>query len=253
MPRGWLYLGEMFAISVVLGLYMARVDPGLLRERLKPPVQKDQPLADKLILIPLLFLLFGGMGFMAADAARWRWSTMPPSVQWAGCVLLLAVILFMSWTMRTNSFAAPVVKIQRERGQTVITTGPYAIVRHPLYFGALFYVAATSLVLGSWWGLATVPLVALGFAIRIHVEEKVLREGLQGYDDYARRVRWCLPHPPPFRPTAAGPAPAHRAPTQLGVADYIGGTKPSLPNRTAPACMEPSAWRWPGTNTAWPA
>jgi hypothetical protein len=84
---GWLYLGEMFAISIVLGLYMARVDPGLLRERLKPPVQKDQPLADKLIVIPLLILLFGGMGFMAADAARWRWSTMPPSVQWAGCVL----------------------------------------------------------------------------------------------------------------------------------------------------------------------
>jgi protein-S-isoprenylcysteine O-methyltransferase Ste14 len=189
---GWLYFGEMFAISVILGLYMARVDPGLLRERLKPPVQKDQPLADKLILIPLLFLLFGGMGFMAAEAARWRWSTIPPSVQWAGGVLLLAVILFMSWTMRTNSFAAPVVKIQRERGQTVITTGPYAIVRHPLYFAALFYVAATSLVLGSWWGLATVPLVALGFAIRIRVEEKVLREGLRGYGDYARHVRWRL-------------------------------------------------------------
>ena len=69
---------------------MAHVDPGLLRERLKPPVQKGQPLADKLIVIPLLLLLFGGMGFMAADAARWRWSTMPSSVQWAGCVLLLA-------------------------------------------------------------------------------------------------------------------------------------------------------------------
>src|SRR5215471_8290451 len=191
---GWLYLGEMIAISVAGGLHMARVDPGLLRERLKPPIQKGQPLADKLILIPLLLLLFGGMGFMAADAARWRWrwSTVPPSVQWAGCVLLLAAILFMYWTMRTNSFAAPVVKIQEERGQTVITTGPYAVVRHPLYFGALFYVAATSLVLGSWWGLATVPLVALGFAIRIRVEEKVLHEGLQGYADYARRVRWRL-------------------------------------------------------------
>jgi protein-S-isoprenylcysteine O-methyltransferase Ste14 len=189
---GWLYLGVMIALSVVGGLHMARVDPGLLRERLKPPIQKDQPLADKLILIPLLLLLFGGMGFMAADAARWRWSAVPPSVQWAGCVLLLAAILFMYWTMRTNSFAAPVVKIQQERGQTVITTGPYAVVRHPLYFGALFYVAATSLVLGSWWGLATVPLVALGFAIRIGVEEKTLRQGLQGYGDYARRVRWRL-------------------------------------------------------------
>jgi protein-S-isoprenylcysteine O-methyltransferase Ste14 len=98
----------------------------------------------------------------------------------------------MYWTMRTNSFAAPVVKIQKERGQTVITIGPYAIVRHPLYFGALFYVAATSLVLGSWRGLTTVPLVAFAFAIRIRVEEKALREGLQGYGDYARRVRWRL-------------------------------------------------------------
>ena len=61
-----------------------------------------------------------------------------------------------------------------------------------VYFGALFYVAATSLVLGSWWGLATVPLVALGFAIRIRVEEKALREGLRGYGDYARHVRWRL-------------------------------------------------------------
>jgi protein-S-isoprenylcysteine O-methyltransferase Ste14 len=117
---------------------------------------------------------------------------MPPAVQWAGTGLLLATMLFMIWTMRTNSFAAPVVKIQKERGQTVITTGPYAIVRHPLYFGALFYVAATSLVLGSWWGLATVPLVALGLAVRIGVEEKALREGLHGYDDYARRLRWRL-------------------------------------------------------------
>lgn len=189
---GWLYLGEMIAISLALGLYGTRVNPDLLRERLRPPIQKDQPLADKLVVIPILLFLFGGMGFMAADAARWRWSTTPPSVQWAGCGLLLATVLFMSWAIRANSFATPVVKIQKERGQTVITTGPYAIVRHPLYFGALFYVAATSLVLGSWWGLATVPLIAFGFAVRIGVEEKALREGLQGYDDYARRVRWRL-------------------------------------------------------------
>ena len=186
---GWLYLGEMIAASAVFGLHMMRVDPGLLKERLKPPMQKDQPLADKLILIPILLLIFGGMAFMAADAARWHWSTMPLTTQWAGCALLLAALLFMYWTMRTNSFAAPVVKIQKERGQTVITTGPYAIVRHPLYFGALFYTAGTSLVLGSWWGLATIPILALFFGIRIGIEEQTLRMGLDGYDDYARRVR----------------------------------------------------------------
>ncbi len=74
------FLGEMIAISVFLGVYMARVDPGLLRSGPKPPVEKDQPPADKLIVIPLLLLLFGSMGFMAADAARLRWSTMPFSV-----------------------------------------------------------------------------------------------------------------------------------------------------------------------------
>ena len=189
---GWIYLGEMIVISIIFGLYGARVDPDLLRERLKPPIQKDQPLADKFILIPLLLLLLGSMGFMAADAERWHWSTVPLSVQWAGCVLLLGAFMFMFWVMRMNSFAVPVVKIQMERGQTVITTGPYSIVRHPLYLGALFYVAATSLILGSWWGLATVLLLAFGFAIRIGVEEKALREGLQGYADYTRRVRWRL-------------------------------------------------------------
>jgi protein-S-isoprenylcysteine O-methyltransferase Ste14 len=189
---GWLYLGEMIAISVVFGAYAVRVDPGLLKERLKPPLQKDQPLADKLILVPVLLLVFAGMGFMAADAARWRWSVMPPSVQCAGCGLLLAAFLFIGWTMRTNSFAAPVVKLQKDRGQTVITTGPYAIVRHPMYSGALFYFAATSLVLGSWWGLAIIPILTLLLGIRIGIEEKTLRVGLAGYEPYMRHVRWRL-------------------------------------------------------------
>ena len=189
---GWLYLGEMVFLSLVTGLYVARVDPGLLRERLKPPVQKDQPLADKLVLIPFLILFFGGIGVMAADAERWHRSVMPPWVQWAGSGLLLAAMAFLYWTLRTNSFAAPVIKIQKDRGQAVITTGPYAMVRHPLYFGTLFYIAGTSLVLGSWWGLAMVPILGFLLVIRIGIEEKTLRTGLEGYEDYARRVRWRL-------------------------------------------------------------
>lgn len=191
-PGGWLYLGIMVALSIVLGTIMVCVDPGLLSERLNPPMQKDQPLADKLILVPILLLIMGGMAFMAADAARWHWSAMPPSVQWAGWGLLLASLWFIYWVMRTNSFAAPVVKIQKDRGQAVITTGPYAIVRHPMYFGSLFYIAGTSLVLGSWWGLATVPILALLFGIRIGIEEQALRSGLDGYDEYARRLHWRL-------------------------------------------------------------
>ncbi|HWG76737.1 MAG TPA: isoprenylcysteine carboxylmethyltransferase family protein [Steroidobacteraceae bacterium] len=191
-PGGWLYLGEMLAASAFFGLQMMRVDPGLLRERLRPPMQRDQPLADKLVLIPILLLLFGHLGFMAADSARWHWSAMAPAVQWAGCVLLLVTLLFMYWTIRTNSFAAPVVKLQKDRGQVIITTGPYAFVRHPLYFGALFYVAGTSLVLGSWWGLATIPCLALLLGARIGIEERTLQLGLVDYADYVGRVRWRL-------------------------------------------------------------
>lgn len=126
---------------------------------------------------------------MAADAARWHWSAMPSTVQLAGCGLLVAALLFIYWVMRTNSFAAPVVKIKKDRGQVVITTGPYAIIRHPMYFGALLCIAGTSLVLGSWWGLAAVPILAVLLGNRIGIEEQALREGLDGYDDYARLVR----------------------------------------------------------------
>ena len=189
---GWLYLGVMVALSVVLGTIMMRVDPGLLRERLRPPVQKDQPLADKLILIPILLLIFGGMGFMAADAARWHWSAMPSSVQWAGCGLLLVALLFIYRIMRTNSFAAPVVKIQKDRGQAVITTGPYAVVRHPMYFGSLFYIAGTSLVLGSWWGLIPALLLMAGIVVRLLDEERFLVLNLPGYARYFRQTRYRL-------------------------------------------------------------
>lgn len=189
---GWLYFSEMLTLSALFGAHAARVDPGLLQERLKSPLQRDQPIADKLVLIPLLTMVFAGMGFMAADAERWEWSMMPPFVQWAGCGLLLAACLFIYWCMRTNSFAAPVVKIQKERAQTVITTGPYAFVRHPMYLGSLFYFAATSLVLGSWWGLAIIPVFAILLAVRIGIEEIALRTGVEGYHDYTRRVRWRM-------------------------------------------------------------
>jgi len=137
---------------------MVRVDPGLLRERLKPPVQKDQPLADKLVVIPILLLILGGMGFMAADAARWRWSIMPPSVQWAGCGLLLAALLVHILDHAHEQLRGARRKnTKRTRPGGSLRRAPMPSVRHPMYFGALFYIAGTSLVLGSWWGLATGP------------------------------------------------------------------------------------------------
>jgi protein-S-isoprenylcysteine O-methyltransferase Ste14 len=107
-------------------------------------------------------------------------------------VLYLASTLFILWVFRENSFAAPVVKLQTERAQRVISTGPYAHVRHPMYSGMMLFFAGVSLLLGSWWGVAMTPVFLVLFAVRIRIEERILREGLPGYSDYVTRVRYRL-------------------------------------------------------------
>jgi len=91
-----------------------------------------------------------------------------------------------------NTFLAPVVKIQAERDQTVISTGPYAVVRHPFYVGAILLLASSALLLGSWIGVAGAGVIAIGIAIRIPGEEHELRHNLAGYEDYTARVRYRL-------------------------------------------------------------
>ena len=107
-----------------------------------------------------------------------------------------AAMVFGGWisyrVMQVNSFAAPVVKIKNERKQTVISTGPYAVVRHQMYSSMLFVFVGIALLLGSWWGVVIAVALSLMFCIRIGIEEKALREGLDGYEAYAARVRWRL-------------------------------------------------------------
>jgi protein-S-isoprenylcysteine O-methyltransferase Ste14 len=93
---------------------------------------------------------------------------------------------------RYNSFAAPQVRIQSDRGQHVVTEGPYRVVRHPMYAAAVFYFVGAPLLLGSWWGLLAVPFYVAGIGGRAVGEERMLRQALPGYDDYARRVRFRL-------------------------------------------------------------
>lgn len=109
-----------------------------------------------------------------------------------GLVLFLASTLFTLWVFRENSFAAPVVKLQAERAQRVISTGPYAYVRHPMYSGMILFFASVPLILGSTWGLGIAPLFLVLLALRIRIEERTLITGLPGYADYAARVRYRL-------------------------------------------------------------
>ena len=194
-PSAWAYLVLMVALSFTLGVDLARHDPGLLRERMGSPVQRAQPAADKMLLAALLLFIFAWLVLMGLDAKRFAWSSVPAVLQMLGALILLWSIGFCYRTMRENSFAAPVVKLQQERGQRVISTGPYAFVRHPMYFGAAFYFIGTALLLGSFWGVIFAFVLIGLLCIRIPIEEKTLRTGLEGYDEYAAHVRYRLiPH-----------------------------------------------------------
>jgi len=190
-PGAWAFLVLMVALSFTMGESLARHDPGLMNERLGSPIQKDQPAADKVLLSVLLLAIFGWLALMGLDV-RFGWTAVPASLQVVGAVVLLLSIWICYRTMLENSFAAPVVKIQANRHQTVITTGPYSYVRHPMYAGAVIFFAGTALLLGSWWGLAAVLVFVVLLVIRVYVEEKTLRTGLRGYGDYASHVRYRL-------------------------------------------------------------
>jgi protein-S-isoprenylcysteine O-methyltransferase Ste14 len=129
---------------------------------------------------------------MALDAQRWHTSDMPAVLNVAGGALVIAGFLATLFVFRENSFAAPVVRVQAEREHRVIDTGPYAIVRHPMYAAALLYLAGMPLLLGSWYGLFVMPLFVAGMAPRAVFEERLLRRDLPGYADYMSRVRYRL-------------------------------------------------------------
>lgn len=191
-PQAWMFLVLFFVPAAAVSMVIAVRDPALIAERMKPPFQKGQPVWDRVFMAfaSALFLLWlVAMGF---DAGRYRWSHMPEWLEWVGALLMLGSWWISYRVMGANTFLAPVVKIQEERSQTVISTGPYAIIRHPFYAGAWLLLLGSALVLGSWFGLALATLFGLGLSFRIFGEERELRDHLAGYDDYVARVRYRL-------------------------------------------------------------
>ena len=190
-PSAWVFLATSALLGPLCGWWLYRVDPALLAERLRPVLQKDQPAADKAFMAVFVVAMLVWLAAMGLDR-RTLSSDMPMALQMLGLALFLLSTLFILWVFRENSFAAPVVKLQAERAQRVISTGPYAHVRHPMYSGMILFFAGVPLLLGSWWGLMMVPLFLVLFAVRIRIEERTLREGLPGYADYVTRVRYRL-------------------------------------------------------------
>lgn len=188
----WAFLALFFGAAALIARKIAEDHPALLDERLKLPFQQGQPLWDKILLAGFIVYFFAWLPLMGFDAVRLHWSVMPDWVPWiAGDGVVVA--MWISYrALKANPFAASVVRIQAERGHRVISSGPYAYVRHPLYASALILLPSIALMLGSWAGLAaTVPLI-IALIVRTVLEDRELHRSLFGYDAYARRVRHRL-------------------------------------------------------------
>lgn len=190
-PAAWSFLLFMIVLGLGGGLWLIRIDPALFEERMRPVVQQGQPMADRVFLATFLTVALAWLTVAGLDQ-RFGLSQMAVGVQVAGAALALAGMALSFWVLRENSFAAPVIKLQRDRGQHVIDTGPYHLVRHPMYSGAILFFLGTPLWLGSWWSVLPAFVIAVLFAWRVTLEERTLRDGLPGYTGYTTRVRYRL-------------------------------------------------------------
>jgi protein-S-isoprenylcysteine O-methyltransferase Ste14 len=192
---GWVFMALLCGITLIVVRMLVRCDPELLKERVASPIQRDQPLWDR-VLIPVFMLLFvAWLVLMSLDAARFGWSDVPVWLQVLGALGLVLSFYVMYLIFRKNAYLYPVVKLQEERGQSVVTTGPYRYVRHPLYSSGLIFFLATALLLGSWLGLLFSSVLIAMIILRTALEDRLLRSGLTGYTEYAQTVRYRLiPH-----------------------------------------------------------
>lgn len=184
--NAWLFLATLFVPMAFVVLYLLRYDPALLERRLRHGEERAQQNAIVKVTSALWLLTFVIPGF----DQRFRWSSVPTWLVVLSDALVLAGYLIFFLTLRENSFAARTVRV--EEGQHVISTGPYALVRHPMYVGLCLMMIFAPLALGSWWALVPALTTPAFLMLRIVDEERAMIVELPGYGDYARSVPWRL-------------------------------------------------------------
>jgi protein-S-isoprenylcysteine O-methyltransferase Ste14 len=190
--QAWVFLCVFSSIVTAITLDLARRDPALLARRVQVGPVAERTAVQKLIQ-SCASLAFIAIFVVSALDHRHGWSRLPNAVVAVGNLLVALGLFFVFRVFRANTFTSATIEVAAEQG--VISTGPYALVRHPMYSGALLFVLGTPLALGSYFGIIGVPLLALVIVWRLLDEEKYLAEHLRGYDDYRRQVRYRLvPH-----------------------------------------------------------
>lgn len=187
--QAWVFLSVFGLSSLAVTVYLMKNDPKLLERRMHGGPTAEKELSQKIIMSA------ASMGFAAilivpALDHRWHWSAVPPYAVIAGNILIVLGWTIILFVFRENTFTSATIEVAAD--QRVVSTGPYAVVRHPMYSGSLLYFLGIPIALGSWWGLLVGILMMPVFVLRLFDEEKLLARNLPGYSEYMDRVKYRL-------------------------------------------------------------
>jgi protein-S-isoprenylcysteine O-methyltransferase Ste14 len=187
--QAWIFLGVFMASALAVTIYLRQNDPQLLERRVKAGPAAEQQSSQKIIQV-LASISFIAVIVVPAIDHRLAWSAVPPYVVAIGDILIALGFFIVFLVFKANTYTSGTIEVAP--GQTIVTTGPYALVRHPMYIGAIVMLVGIPLALGSWWGLlADVPITAV-VVWRLLDEERFLARNLPGYSDYRNKVRYRL-------------------------------------------------------------
>jgi protein-S-isoprenylcysteine O-methyltransferase Ste14 len=188
--RGWLFSAVTVASGLVVSVYLRRANPEVIAARVNRHEGTEG--WDRWVVGLLIPVIVSILPVAALDDGRFHWSRVPWWVCGIGYVLLLGGLAGVTWAESVNRFFEPTVRIQTDRGHTVVDTGPYSLVRHPGYVSAFLLFLGIPLCLGSYRALIPALLACLILVVRTVLEDRTLRSELPGYEEYARRVRYKL-------------------------------------------------------------
>jgi protein-S-isoprenylcysteine O-methyltransferase Ste14 len=172
-----------------ISLYLMKNDPKLLERRMSAGAGAEKQKSQKIIQT-LAAMVFVATFVVPALDHRFLWSVVPTYAVIAGDALIMLGFLFVFWVFRVNSFTSGIIEVAAE--QKVISTGPYRLVRHPMYFGALIMLLGTPIALGSWWGELTLVPMTVVLILRLVDEEIFLARNLPGYAEYRQKIKYRL-------------------------------------------------------------
>ena len=187
-PEAWIYILIQVLSSAVMGLWLWKNNPELVKVRMEVWKGMAKPW-DRVVMILVIAAYVPFYFLPGIDAMRFQWSHVPPPVKILGFIGILISSGLVFWVLQTNPYSSAAIEVQKERGHTTITAGPYQYVRHPMYVGIILGFLSMPLALGSFVTFIPAIILTALIAVRTHLEDRTLRQELDGYTTYADTVK----------------------------------------------------------------